>query len=163
MQGRARGRKGERKTYHTWQNPHKGETQGVLSYQNYKGTFANLHMKKCWYSLGQLPECDTWDLYPGWWAMLMLVHLHGSTPWKLNSSALTQKEGGPRTIGFSGANWEYLKHHCKSQESITIVDHLWTKQLKNIPINNSNISMLNIFQPIFILHFSGVRLISGTI
>ena len=51
MQGRARGRKGERKTYHMWQNPHKGETQGVLSYQNYQGTFATPHMKKCWYSL----------------------------------------------------------------------------------------------------------------
>ena len=63
MQGRARGRKGERKTYHITINHHitmefggyllnvaknptrararKGEAQGVLSYQKVKGIFDN--------------------------------------------------------------------------------------------------------------------------
>ena len=46
MQGRARGRKGERKTLpYVAKPPHasrasKGEAQGVLSYQNLKGIFA---------------------------------------------------------------------------------------------------------------------------
>ena len=66
MQGRARGRKGERKTYHITiydhitmefggyslnvaKNPtraraRKGEAQGVLSYQKVKGIFDNPHI-----------------------------------------------------------------------------------------------------------------------
>ena len=68
MQGRARGRKGERKTYHIIINPYhhitmefeayllnvaktptrararKGEAQGVLSYQKATGIFDNPHV-----------------------------------------------------------------------------------------------------------------------
>ena len=66
MQGRARGRKGERKTYHinpyhhitmefggyllnvaktpTRARPRKGEAQGVLSYQKATGIFDNRHI-----------------------------------------------------------------------------------------------------------------------
>ena len=66
MQGRARGRKGERKTYHiipyhhitmefggyllnvakkpTRARARKGEAQGVLSYQKATGIFDNLHL-----------------------------------------------------------------------------------------------------------------------
>ena len=77
MQGRARGRKGERKTYHI--NPYhhitvefggyllnvakkptrararKGEAQGVLSYQKATGIFDNPHV--CKYMSIQLPAC----------------------------------------------------------------------------------------------------------
>ena len=75
MQGRARGRKGERKTHHITSYHHitmefggyslnvaknptrararKGEAQGVLSYQKVTGIFDNPHMQKKEISFGQ--------------------------------------------------------------------------------------------------------------
>ena len=82
MQGRARGRKGERKTYHIWQKRNvrhgiwnlfiecgktptrararKGEAQGVLSYQKVKGIFDNPQMVVSSWSLDHAcgpPSC----------------------------------------------------------------------------------------------------------
>ena len=89
MQGRARGRKGERKTHHITSYHHitmefggyllnvaknptrararKGEAQGVLSYKKLKGIFDNPHISKD--SLGHCSMC----FFDFFWRIILFV------------------------------------------------------------------------------------------